>query len=373
MIKKFIIAFLGFAGVVALLVVVKGAQLQELMSVNHTPPVTSVTTATAQSEAWYPVIHAIGTLAPVQGVTISAELDGAIMNIAAANGAKVKKGDLLIELDTSVERAQLAAAQARTELSRLQVNRAQDLRQKDTISQSELDTAVAQYAQAQADLAALQANIDKKAIRAPFDGTVGIRLVNLGQYVSRGTPLIPLQKLDTVFVDFFVPQRQMPHLGIGQTVNVTVDAFPGQAFAATVSAVNSQVDVMTRNVAVQATLPNPGEVLRAGMFGQVEVVLPQPDQVVAVPATAISYASYGNSVFVVEQIKGLDGAEYLGVRQQPIKLGRTRGDQVAIIEGLQGDEEVVSSGVFKLRNNMPVRVNNAVTPDNNSNPDPANT
>jgi membrane fusion protein (multidrug efflux system) len=373
MIKRFTIAIAGFASVVAVLVAVKGAQLQEMMSANHAPPMTTISTAKVEAQEWFPIIKAIGTLAPIQGVTLSSELEGAIVNIPAANGVSVMKGDLLIELDTSVERAQLAAAEARTELSRLQVNRAEELRKKETISQSDLDTAVAQYAQSQAELAALQANIDKKAIRAPFDGRVGIRLVNLGQFVSRGTPLIPLQKLDFMFVDFFVPQREIPHLGIGQDVNVTVDAFPNQIFTATVSAVNPQVDALTRNVAVQATLPNPGEKLRSGMFSQVEVMLPTPQKVVSVPATAISYASYGNSVFVVEMVQGPDGSEYLGVRQQPIKLGRARGDQVAVIEGLTGDEEVVSSGVFKLRNNMPVQVNNTVTPTNAKDPTPANT
>ena len=373
MIKKFFIALLGFGAVVALLVVVKGAQLQEMMAANHTPPMTTVASAQAERQNWYPVINAIGSIAPVEGVTLSSELEGAIVSILAANGSSVKKGDLLIELDTSVERAQLAASEARSELARLQVNRARSLRENDTISQSDLDTAVAQYAQTRADLAALQANIDKKSIRAPFDGRVGIRMVNLGQFVSRGTPLIPLQKLDSVFVDFFVPQRQLPQLDQGLEVKVTVDAFPGQVFAGEVSAINPEVDAMTRNVAVQATMPNPGEVLRSGMFSKVEVVLPTADSVVVVPATAISYASYGNSVFVVENMKGADGSEFLGVRQQPVKLGRTRGDQISVVEGLQGDEEVVSAGVFKLRNGMPVRINNAVTPSNAEDPSPANT
>ena len=373
MIKRFTIAFAGFAAVAAVLVAVKGAQLQEMMAVNHAPPTTTVSTAKAQKQEWFPVVKAIGTLAPIQGVTLSSELEGAIVSIPVANGANVKKGDLLIELDTSVELAQLAAAEARMDFTRLQVNRAKDLREKNTISQSDLDSAVAQYAQSQADLAALQANIDKKSIRAPFSGRVGIRLVNEGQFVTRGTPLIPLQKLDLMFVDFFVPQRQSPQIGEGQDVNITIDAFPGQVFGAKVSAVNPQVDTMTRNIAVQATLPNPGEVLRSGMFAKVEVVLPTPEKVVVVPATAVSYASYGNTVFVVEKLKGPDGAEYQGVRQQPVKLGRARGDQVAVVEGLQGDEEVASAGVFKLRNGMPVRVNNEVTPSNSDDPKPANT
>ena len=373
MIKKFLIAIFAFAGVVVLLGVVKASQIQEMMAANQAPPMTAVSTTPVIADSWHPVIRSIGTLSPVQGVTISAELDGTVTEVLVENGASVKKGDLLITLDTTIERAQLAAAKARAELAGLQRDRAQELRQKDTISQSDLDAAFAQYSQAIADEAAIQATIDKKAIRAPFSGRIGIRQVNLGQYVSRGTPLMPLQKLDEVFVDFFIPQRQLPQLRIDQAVNVFVDAFPERTFLARITAINSVVDSATRNVAVQATLPNSDEALRAGMFGQLEVVLPETHDVMVVPMTAVAYASYGNSVYVIEMMTGPDGSEFLGARQQPVVLGAKRGDQIAVLQGLNGGEEVASSGVFKLRNGLPVQVNNDVQPSNLARPNPDNT
>lgn len=373
MIKKFFFALLGFVAVVAALVAVKAAQIKELMSTPFGQPIAAVSTATARVEEWSPVIQSIGTLAPVQGVMISAELEGAVTGILVESGAAVKQGDLLITLDTTIETAQLEAAKARAELARLQRDRSQELRTKNTVSQADLDNANAQYAQAVADMAAIQATINKKAIRAPFSGRVGIRTVNLGQFVSRGTALMPLQKLDEVFIDFFVPQRQLPQLSPGQTVHVKVDAFVDEVFTARITAINPLVDMSTRNVAVQATLTNPGERLRAGMFAQVEVVLPQVDRVVVVPVTSIAYASYGNSVYVVETLKAEDGSEYLGVRQKTVTLGAKRGDQVAVLDGLVGNEEVVSAGVFKLRDALPVQVNNTVKPSASATPMPENT
>ncbi|WP_221030085.1 efflux RND transporter periplasmic adaptor subunit [Actomonas aquatica] len=373
MIKKFIIAILGFVAVVATLVVVKAAQIKEMMGMAGGQPTTAVSTAIAEKQEWHPYIHSIGTLSPVQGVTISAELEGAITSLPVENGAAVKEGDLLLTLDTTIETAQLEAAEARAELARLQRNRAKELIGKNTISQSELDSAVAQYAQSMADVAAIKATLAKKAIRAPFSGRVGIRMVNLGQYVSRGTPLLPLQKLDEVFVDFYVPQRQLPQVGLGQSVNVMVDAFPDEVFEATITAINPVVDSATRNVAVQATLANPAERLRPGMFAQLEVVLPDAEEVVVVPTTAIAYASYGNSVFVVETLKGEDGAEFLGVRQQPVTLGVKRGDMVAVLSGLEGGEEVASTGVFKLRDHLPVQINNEIELNASIDPQPDNT
>ena len=215
--------------------------------------------------------------------------------------------------------------------------------------------------------------IAKKQVRAPFDGRVGIRLVNVGQYVARGAALLPLQKLDPVFVNFSIPQRQLPAIAKGQEVGILVDAFAGREFKGTITALNSEVDADTRNIAVQATLANPDEVLRAGMFVRVEVQQSAAEAQVVVPATAIAYASYGNSVFVVEQMKGEDGKEYLGVRQQFVKLGATRGDLVAIAEGVKAGEQIVTSGVFKLRNGAAVQVNNIVQPSSSANPTPANT
>ncbi len=353
MIKRFIIAFAGFVTVVALLGVVKASQIQEMASMDRSMPLTAVTTTTARSAEWNPTIKAIGSLAPVQGVTISAELEGTVMEIAVDNGATVAAGDLLIRLDTQVEEAQLDAAKARRDLAKLQADRA--------------------YSQSLADVAAIEANIAKRTIRAPFDGRVGIRQVNLGQYVSRGTPLIPLQKLDPVFVNFYVPQRSLPLIGIDQSVDVTVDAFPNTVFEAKVSAINPQVDSDTRSVWVQAVLPNPGEKLRSGMFARVEGTLPQINNVVVVPSTSIAYASYGNSIYVIEETETAQGRTSLIARQQPVELGAKRGDMVAVTKGLNGGETVATAGVFKLRNGLPVQINNEVTPSQSETPQPPNT
>ncbi|HNC23481.1 MAG TPA: efflux RND transporter periplasmic adaptor subunit [Opitutaceae bacterium] len=372
MLKKFAIAIAGYALVVLTLGAVKASQIKEMSSVSHVPPATAVTTYEARSVAWQPTINAIGTLAPVEGVTLAPDADGTIVKIAVENGAHVKAGDLVIELDTTVEEAQLAAAEARSALAKLQRDRAVELAAKNTISAAELDTATAQLNQATADVAAIKATIDKKHVRAPFDGRIGIRMVNLGQFVARGRAVVPLQKMDPIYVNFNVPQQQLAALKIGQPVVVRVDALP-VPYNGTITAINSEVDSATRNIAVQATLANPEEQLRPGMFVQTEVELPLGPPQVVVPATAVAYAPYGNSVFVVETLKNADGSSYLGVRQQIVRVGATRGDLVAIESGLKPGEQVVTAGVFKLRNGAHVEVNNTVQPSASPTPKPANT
>ncbi|MEO6005171.1 MAG: efflux RND transporter periplasmic adaptor subunit [Opitutus sp.] len=372
MFKKFLIAIGGFIVVVASLVAVKAAQIKEMSSVSHTPPPTAVTTADAAAADWHSSVKAIGTLAPVQGVTISADAEGTLVKVAVENGSAVKEGDLLVEIDSTVEHAQLAAAEARASLSHLSRDRAKGLWEQKATAQSEFDVAEATLKQSEAEVSGLKALIAKKQVRAPFAGRVGIRSVNLGQYVSRGQALLPLQKLNPIYVNFYVPQRQMQVLSQTQKISVVVDAYEKTPFEGTINAINSVVDPATRNVFVQATLANPEENLRSGMFARVEVELPNTESVVVIPATSIAYASYGNSVFIVEQIKDKDGKEYLGVRQQFVKLGATRGDLVAITEGLKPGEKVVSAGVFKLRNGAPVQVNNSAQPGSNATPTPAN-
>ncbi len=372
MLKKFVIAIAGFIVVVLALGAVKVAQIKQLSSMPHVMPATAVTTYEAKTVAWQPVIKSIGTVAPVEGVTLAADADGTIVKIAADSGASVKAGDLIIELDTSVEEAQLAAAEARAALAKLQSDRASELAAKNTISAAEFDAATAQLNQARADVAAIKATIGKKHVRAPFDGRVGIRLVNLGQFVARGRPLVPLQKLDPIYVNFSIPQAQLPVVNIGQRIALQVEGF-ASTFPGEITAINPEVDADTRNVSVQASLSNPKEQLRAGMFAQVEVELPPGPAQVVVPATAVAYATYGNSVFVVENMKGPDGQEYLGARQQIVRVGGTRGDLVAIESGLKAGEQVVTAGVFKLRNGAKVMINNTVQPGANPEPKPANT
>ncbi len=372
MFKKFLIAIGGFIVVVLALGAVKVSQIKAMSGMSHEQPPSSVSSFEAKAVAWQPVISIIGSLAPVQGVTIASDAEGTIVRVAVENGAVVKTGDLLFEIDTSVEMAQLASLESRAVLAKLQSERTNELIAKNTISKAESDTAVALLAQTNADVAALKATIERKFIRAPFDGRVGIRQVNLGQYVPRGRLLIPLQKLDPIYVNFNIPQRQLGALTVGQNVAVKVDAFP-TPYTGKVVAINSEVDPSTRNVSVQALLANPGERLRAGMFVQVEVELPADEPKIVLPATAIAYAPYGNSVYVIEKMKDSAGKEYLGVRQQIVKLGAARGDLVAIEGGIKPGEQVVSAGVFKLRNGAPVQVNNVVQPTASPTPKPSNT
>jgi membrane fusion protein (multidrug efflux system) len=372
MFKKFLIAFAGFAVVVVVLGAVKVAQIKEMSSISHAQPPSAITTYEAKAVAWQPVLNAIGTLAPVQGLTVSADADGVISKIAVENGATVKSGDILFELDTSVEVAQLASSEARATLAKLQLERATELSAKNSISKAELDAATAQLDQITADVAALCATIQRKQVRAPFDGRLGIRLVNVGQFVARGRALVPLQKLDPIYVNFNVPQRHLSELNVGQNVALTVDAY-ATPFPGAIAAINSEVDASTRNISVQALIANPQEKLRAGMFAQVAIELPLGAPQVVLPATAIAYAPYGNSVFIVEQMKDAAGKEYLGVRQQIVRLGATRGDLVAITDGVKPGEVVATAGIFKLRNGAAVQINNAALPSSSSSPKPNNT
>jgi membrane fusion protein (multidrug efflux system) len=373
MLKKFIIAIAGFMLVAGIFGFAKLSQIKEMSSQSHVMPPSAVTTIKAVQETWRPVLSAIATLAPVEGVTLGADADGTISHIAVENGTAVKKGDLLLELDTTVEVAQLASAEARLAITKLDRDRAVELREKNTISQAELDQANALLNQAFAEAEALRAQLAKKKVRAPFDGRVGIRSVNVGQFVSRGSPLMPLQKLNPIYVNFTIPQRNLPQLVVGQDTEVKVDAFKERVFPGKIVAINPEIDPASRNVSVQALIENPDEVLRAGMFAHVEVKLPEAQPVVVLPATAIAYASYGNSVYIVENMKGPDGKEYLGARQQFVKLGPTRGDQVAVTDGVKPGEIVATSGVFKLRNGAPVEANNEKTPANSPAPKPENT
>lgn len=372
MFKKFALALAGFGVLVVTLGAVKVAQIKKMSEMDHSVPPSSVATFTAKAVEWQPTLKSIGTLAPVEGVTVAADADGTIVRIAAESGTAVKAGDLLVELDTSVEQANLRSAEATAELNRINLERARDLWNRQAIAKSDFDAADAAAKQALAAVSAIKAQIAKKQVRAPFAGRVGIRHVNTGQFVARGQALLPLQKLDPIYVNFSIPQRFLPALSPGQAVSVGVDAYE-KPFAGKITAINSEVDAVTRNISVQATIANPNETLRAGMFVRVEVELPAGETLVVVPATAIAYASYGNSVYVVEKMKHPDGKEYVGVRQLFVKLGATRGDLVAVTGGLKAGDEVVSAGVFKLRNGAPVQVNNAVQPASNPAPKPANT
>jgi membrane fusion protein (multidrug efflux system) len=335
------------------------------------PPPETVTTAVVQSETWEETITAVGSLEAVQGVTVAAEMSGRVVRIAFQAGSRVQAGDLLVQLDTESEKAQLRSAEATLELARIDWERKKKLRERNTISEAEFDNVDARYKQARAEVERIQAVIDKKTIRAPFAGRLGIRLVNLGQILNEGDPIVSLQSLDPIYVNFLLPQQQLARVEPGMTVRVTTDALTGQVFEGTVTAINPQVDAATRNVEMQATLPNGAERLRPGMYANVEVVLPQRQPVLAIPATAVLYAPYSDSVFVVEEKKNEPGgASGKVIRQQFVQLGEARGDYIAVTSGLEAGQTIVSTGAFKLRNDQAVVVDNSLAPEFQLNPQP---
>jgi membrane fusion protein (multidrug efflux system) len=372
MAKRMIVMLVVTFTVIAALGFVKFKQVQTAIAqgASFQPPPEAVTTLVAQSESWPATLSAIGTVAAVQGVTVSADLPGTVARVAFESGRGVRKGDVLAELDTRQERAQLAAIEAQQELARLNYNRLKGLLADRVISQAEFDRAAADQKETDARLGEVHATIERKTIRAPFDGVLGIRLVNLGQYLAAGDAVVPLQSLHPIYVNFGVPQQDIGQIRVGHRIQVTARDVAGVAFSGRVTALDSIVDQATRNVQVQATLPNTTGQLRSGMFVQTELLLGASQSVIAVPASAINYAPFGDSVFVVTDLKGQKGETYRGVRQQFVKLGGSRGDQVAIVSGVSAGDEVVTSGVFKLRNGAAVVVNNKVQPSNKRAPKP---
>jgi len=329
------------------------------------PPPEAVTTVIAEQERWPSTFNAIGTMAAVRGVTVSADLAGIVEDISFESGEAVREGQVLVVLDTRQEQAQMAAAEAQRVLARLNFNRMQELLDQKVVSKAEYDSATAESRQAEARVGEIRAAIERKTIRAPFSGILGIRQVNKGQYLAGGDPVVPLQSLNPIYVNFGVPQQAIGQLQAGRAVRVTAEHLAKTAFAGRITAIDSVVDETTRNIQVQATLPNPAGTLRPGMFVQAEVPLGAEQRVVALPASAISYAPYGDSVFVVTDMKDDKGHGYRGVRQQFVKLGPARGDQIAVLSGVSAGDEVVTSGVFKLRNGAAVQINNTVKPGNN--------
>jgi len=374
--KKMWIAIAGVVGLAILLIFIKGLQIFTMISAakKMTPPPETVTSAIVQEEDWAPVLSAVGSISPVQGAIISSELPGIVAEVAFESGATVKKGDLLVHLDTTAEEAQLKSADADTELARADVERARDLAARKVISKAEIDAAESKFNQKSAMTENMRAIIAKKTIRAPFDGAAGIRTVNVGQMINAGQQIVPLQSLDPVFADFALPQQNLAKLSPGLEVRVTTDAVPGHVFAGKLTAINSMVDVASRNVMLQATLENPGHALRPGMFAKIDVVLPEKQKALVVPGSAISYAPFGDSVFVIEKQKDpKTGKESQTIRQQFVRVGEARGDFVSITTGLKAGETVVGTGVFKLRNGMAVTINNDLAPKPQISPTPADT
>ena len=367
MLKRMIL-MLTLAGVlVATLGFVKFKQIQTAMAEGAAfqPPPEAVTTVIAKTEKWSSTLSAVGSVAAVQGVKVSADLPGKVERITFDSGRSVRAGDVLVELNTRQELAQLAALEAERDLARLNFDRMQGLLTERVISKAEFDRATTEQHQTEARVGEIRATIARKTIRAPFSGILGIRLVNLGQYLREGDPVVELQSLSPIYVNFDVPQQSASQVRVGRDVRITANEATDAAVTGRISAIDAIVNEATRNVRVQATLQNRDGALRPGTFVQAEVVTGASQPVIALPASAINYAPFGDSVFIVTDLKSPDGKTYRGVKQQFVKLGATRGDQVAVLSGVNPSDEVVTSGLFKLRTGVAVLVNNAVQPGNN--------
>ncbi|NNC16244.1 efflux RND transporter periplasmic adaptor subunit [Corallococcus exiguus] len=362
--KRWIIGVVLLLAVFAGLVAVKAGQIVSMINAGETfvlPP-ESVTSTQAESFGWQGTRSAVGTVMALRGVTLSAELPGVVNDIRFENGASVKKGQVLVQLDTSSEQAQLAGAEADAELSRLNRERAEKLNAQGANTQSDLDAVRARSLQSSATVAHLKSLIAKKTIRAPFDGRIGIRQVELGQLVSPGNPIASLQSSTPALVEFQLPQQALAQVKQGQKVRLRVDVFPGESWEGDLTTINPEVELSSRNVRMRATVPNADGRLLPGMFASVEVLSDASEQVVAIPATAVLFAPYGDSVFTLSEGKDAAGKAALLARQQFVRLGERRGDYVAVTSGLKPGQTVVSSGVFKLKNGMAVVVNNALAP-----------
>jgi len=364
----------AIGGLVALVIILAGIKVMQIAKMMSSPmqmPATTVTSETVKEEDWAPILSAVGSVSAVQGAVLSTDLAGTVAEVKFESGAVAKKGDVLIRLDVSSEEGQLRTAEADLELARQDLGRTRDLGARKVISKAELDAAESKFKQKEGTVDNMRAMVGKKEVRAPFDGQLGIRQVNVGQMINSGQQVVALTALDPVYVDFALPQQELAKLSPGFEVRVHTDAVPGREFKGKLTAINSMVDTVTRNVTLQATLENPDHALRPGTFAKVEVMLPEKHKALVVPGSAISYAPFGDSVFVIEKKKDpKSGKESQTIRQQFVRVGEARGDFVSINDGLKPNETIVSTGVFKLRNGMTVTINNDLAPKPQLNPTP---
>ena len=353
---------------------IKALQIGKMMSSPKMMPSVTVTSAPVKEENWAPMLSAVGSVSAAQGAVVSAELAGIVSEISFENGAEAKKGDVLMKLDTSQEEALLRSAASEAQLARTDLERSRDLAMKKVVSSAELDSAQSKFTRLNAVVDKMRSNIAKKTLIAPFDGQLGIRQVNVGQMINAGQQVVGLTSLDSLYVDFALPEQHLSKLTKDLEVQVRVDALPGREFKGKLTAINSMLDPVTRNVPLQATLENPDHALHPGMFAKVNVMLPETKKAIVIPGAAVSYAPYGDSVFVIEKQKDpKNGKESLMLRQQFVRIGEVRGDFVSVLKGLKAGEEVVGTGVFKLRNGMAVTINNDLAPKPELNPNPADT
>lgn len=367
-------AIAGLLLIFAAVAGIKVLQIRKMMSTPMVMPPTTVSSAKVTEENWPPLFSSVGTISAVQGATVSAELAGTVAEVKFENGGVAKRGDVLVRLDASSEEAQLRSAEAELELARSDLARARDLATRNVVSKAELDSAESKSKQKEGVVNNMRSMISKKEVLAPFDGQLGIRQVNVGQMVTAGQQVVSLQALDPLYVDFALPQQYLPKLTAGLEVRIQTDVVPGRDFSGKLTALNSSVDPVTRNVTLQATIENKDHMLRPGMFAKVEVVLPEKQKTLVVPGSAISYAPYGDSVYVIENKKDeKTGKESQVLRQQFVRVGEARGDFVSVTKGLEPGQQIVSTGVFKLRNGMAVVINNDLAPKPQLNPKPADT
>jgi membrane fusion protein (multidrug efflux system) len=362
--KLWAVVIAGLVLVVGLLVGIKASQIVTMVRAAEKmkPPPIAVSSAKVEAAQWAPTRGAVATLVALRGVTVSAELPGRVTEISFENGASVNRGAVLVRLDASTEEAQLQSAQAEATLAKVHLDRVRALRREDSAPQADLDAAEARASQSAAAVATLQATIAKKTIRAPFDGRISIRQVELGQIVAPGTPIASLQSVTPIHADFWLPQQALAELRLGLAARLRTDVFPDARWDGEVTAVNPEVDPSTRNVRVRATFQNADGRLRPGLFANVEVMAGKPRDVLVIPSTAVLFAPYGDSVFAIEEQDDGKGGKAPIARQKFVRLGERRGDFVAVVSGLSPGERIVGSGGFKLRNGAPVAVNDALAP-----------
>ena len=373
---RYVIVILALVALVGGLVAIKGAQIGKLIGMGEAmkkagPPPEVVGTTVATKQTWENTLSAVASVVTAKGVAVSNDAPGIVSRIHFESGDIVKQGDILVELDTSVERAQLASLHAKRDLADISQKRSKALASSGAVAQSQVDADESSFKSLSADAGALSAQISRKVVRAPFSGKLGLRQVNLGQYLAPGTSVTTLEAERSIFIDFALAQQDLPKLRLGMTVRALLAGSSKPLAEGTISAIDPNVDPMTRTIKVRASLPGVEDQLRPGMFVSVQVVMPETTEVVAVPQTAIVHASYGDSVFVGEDKPGPDGKLRKVAQQQFVKLGTMRGDFVSVIDGLQADQEVVTAGAFKLRNGIPLKVNNlgAVQPSLDPHPE----
>jgi membrane fusion protein (multidrug efflux system) len=365
--RVWLISISGLVAVFVFLVGIRGSQIFAMINAgkHFAMPPESVTSAKVELQQWQASRAAVGTLVAVRAVTVSSEVPGAVREIGFDSGAFVRRGDVMVKLDTSTEEAQLAAAEADASLAQATVRRARVLRGQNSNAPADLDAAEARAKQSTANAAMLRATIAKKTIHAPFDGRVGIRQVELGQVLASGTAIASLQSISPIHAEFWLPQQALADLRVGLRARLHTDVYPEQSWNGALTTVNPEVDVSTRNVRVRATFPNTDGKLRPGMFANVEVLSSDERPTLVIPATAVIYAPYGDSVFAIEEKE-----KALVARQKFVRLGERRGDLVAVASGLNAGETIVSSGAFKLHNGSVLAIHNELAPTSEAAPKP---